>query len=281
MGEKIELNSTSQLPDDNSITASVRTLDTMDSKASLFGHESSLQYSQNTIGHLKCNFMSKMATLILIQLVATVVSVAAIILSVIAVTYYFQIINQQDYNTTILTEKLNELEKMMNVSLTESDYQIANISDQIENITESVNGLQQQLNSNHDQLQNLVDGIMQMSHSLSDNVGQISHNLRTNVTQLNSVIRDNFGRITAISDMITALNSQIQSIDKNSTVNLYSKCIVDHQSCEGTPLYNIYWRVCGTPGLPINMTVSYLNTDSCRRGIIKYSVCVCTCMDRA
>ena len=271
MDEKIELKLTSQLPDKDSITASVRTLETMDSRASLFGHESSLQYSQTTTdpNNLKRKFLSKMLALLLIQLVITVVSVVAIVLSAIAVTYYFQIMNQQDYNITMLTEKVAELEHMINMNQTELDYAtlqyqiIANFSDQIGNVTESVNGLQKQLNRNHDQLENQVDGIVQISQSLRDNVSQISHNLRTNITQLNSVISDNLGTITAISHTITALNSQVQSIDQNSTVNLYDKCIVDHQNCTGVPLVNIYWRVCRTPELHVNVPVSYMYPNMC------------------
>lgn len=267
MEEKIELNLTSYLSDNNSTTSSVRTFDTMDSKVSLFGNEPSLQYSQDTFVPTRPKH-KKTTILVFTQLLITAVSIVAIILSVVAVTSYYLTMKQQEEDIKMLKKEINELKQMVNMSNVNDtmkmnamdclslnclamDYlssQVVDISHQIETVSESVNNLYEHVNSSYGHIENQVDKAI-----------QLSQNLGGNISQLNSTLMSNLGRIMSVNNMITTLDSRIQAIntDLSSTVNLYDNCIVNHEMCQGGQLSNIYWRVCRSPPLPLNTTVSY------------------------
>lgn len=253
MGEKTELCLTSELSLNNSITTSTRTLDTMDSTTSLFRHQSSLQHSQDTDKHSR---QRKIAALILFQLLITTVSVTAVVLAAIAFSNYYDVMHNDDTDIKTLENRIMTLERMLNQSTdNQTDTECANpqcithqaISETIENFTII---LYKQLHINFSYTESQINKVST----------EIMDHLRDQIGQLNTTVDINLERIMSVNHTLNMLSSQVQDAtqrDMNTTANLYDNCIVDHEMCSGGQLSNIYWRVCATSYLPLNVTVSY------------------------
>ena len=258
MDEKIELTLTSRLSDTTSIASSVRTLETMDSRTSLFGHNCGVQFSQHA-GDPNVSKQCKKTMLTLVQILVTTLSIAAILLSVVAIIYYFNAIHRQDDDMNNLKQRIFMLEQMIMINMSrENQTQVEEYNIKSEYVYELNVNIESINNSISSLNQTLINDRINFGNRISEMYMYLLQYFADTIQQLNATIGDNLGRITAINDRIFILDNHMHQVqDSNKTVNLYHNCTVDREMCTGAQLSNLYWRVCATPSLPLNVTVSY------------------------
>ena len=255
MDEKIELTLTSRLSDTTSIASSVRTLETMDSKTSLFGNDSSIQFSRDTVDP-NSSKNCKRTMLTLVQILVTTLTIVAIVLSITAITYYFSVMQRQGDDIKNLKTQIVMLEQMINTSR-ENQREMEDISSSIETVNNKIETVKNSVNTLNETLNRDLDN---RENKISEEFMDTLQHFEDSIQQLSAKIGGNLGRITSINDSILILDGKIQQANENNvntTVNLYDNCTVDREMCSGAELSNLYWRVCATPFLPINKTVSY------------------------
>ena len=266
MADKIELDLVSNLSETNSITASVSTFGTVDSTINLFRRDS-IEISSTAPRTGRCSCKSKCCSktllLIFIHMIIMVTSVAAVALSVLTATYYFNMMNERESEMQSLMERITALENVTSTSQTvngtevEPQQFLTDIANQVEANRASLQLLNEDLNTDYAQRVNQVREMLL----------QISHDLQVNVSNLTMDVNNNQGSIRALSRHFTLLDGKVQKVQEDifaaantssTSTNPFENCIVSQEMCSGSVMSNIYYRVCGTPFISLNVTVSYI-----------------------